>query len=122
MSSYDGNPWFVSNLDEFLQYCCPECDEKYESKEPFVLHAFEKHPKAKDWANRMEEIYLTGELWGYDNMQADQYTMAIGRDSFKDCKQMDLMKYHPGLKNSDPVPKSPLAEFLVHMKGDKKHA
>ena len=46
--SFDGNPWFVSSLDEFLQYNCPECDEKYESKEPFVLHAFEKHPKAKD--------------------------------------------------------------------------
>ena len=42
------NPWFVSDLDEFLQYCCPECDEKYPSKEPFVLHAFEMHPNAKD--------------------------------------------------------------------------
>ena len=42
------NPWFVSDLDEFLQYCCPECNEKYPSKEPFVLHAFEKHPNAKD--------------------------------------------------------------------------
>ena len=50
MSSYDENPWFVSNLDEFLMpyYCCPECDDKYDSKESFVLHAFEKHPKAKD--------------------------------------------------------------------------
>ena len=46
--SFDGNPWFVSSLDEFLVYNCPECNEKYESKEPFVLHAFEKHPKAKD--------------------------------------------------------------------------
>ena len=48
MSSYNENPWFVSNLDEFLQYCCPECENKYSSKEPFVLHAFEKHAKAKD--------------------------------------------------------------------------
>ena len=48
MSCNDENPWFVSNLDEFLQYCCPECDDKYQSKETFVLHAFEKHAKAKD--------------------------------------------------------------------------
>ncbi len=54
-------------------------------------------------------------------MQADQYTMAIGRDSFKDCKQTDLMKWYPGIKNNDPVPHSPLAEFLDHMKGDKKN-
>ena len=42
------NPWSVPNLDAFLKYCCPECDEKYETKEPFVMHAFEKHPKAKE--------------------------------------------------------------------------
>ena len=48
MSNIGDNPWFVSNLDEFLQYCCPECDDKYKSKETFVLHAFEKHAKAKD--------------------------------------------------------------------------
>ena len=30
----------------------------------------------------MEEIYLKDELWGFENQQADQYTMAIGRDSF----------------------------------------
>ena len=86
----------------------------------FYMHN-PRHPRAKDWANRMEEIYLTGELWGYDNMQADQYTMAIGRDSFKDCKQTDLMKWYPGIKSSDPVTHSPLAEFLDHMKGDKKN-
>ena len=86
----------------------------------FYMHN-PRHPRAVDWANRMEEIYLTGELWGYDNQQADQYTMAIGRDSFKDCKQTDLMKHYPGIKNSDPVPHSPLAEFLNHMKGDKKN-
>ena len=112
---------------EYLREICPAdslCTffdrVKLRDETGFYMHN-PKHPRAKDWANRMEEIYLTGELWGFDNMQADQYTMAIGRDSFKDCKQMDLMKYHPGLKNSDPVPKSPLAEFLTHNKGNKKH-
>ena len=22
------NPWMVEELEEFLYYCCPECDEK----------------------------------------------------------------------------------------------
>ena len=46
--------------------------------------------------------------------------MAKGRESFKYCKQMDLMQYHRGLHNHNPIPTSPLAEFLVHMKGQRK--
>ena len=78
--------------------------------------------KAKDWANRMEEIYLKDELWGWPDQQADQYTMARGRDSFMSCKQMDLMQYHRnlGLNNKDPVPYSPLKKFMNHLKGQKK--
>jgi hypothetical protein len=114
------------NLNYLSEICPPDslCTffdrKKLRDETGFYMHN-PKHPRAKDWANRMEEIYLTGELWGYDNMQADQYTMAIGRDSFKDCNQTDLMKWYPGIKNSDPVPHSPLAEFLDHMKGDKKN-
>ena len=43
------NPWSVNKLEEFLHYCCPECEHKYQSKETFVLHAFEKHPRAKEY-------------------------------------------------------------------------
>ena len=45
----NSNPWSVSQLEEFLYFCCPECEGKYHSKETFVLHAFEKHPMAKDY-------------------------------------------------------------------------
>ena len=33
------NPWTVEHLEEFLYYCCPECDEKSQSKELFLQHA-----------------------------------------------------------------------------------
>ena len=33
------NPWAVGNLEEFLYYCCPECNEKNQSKELFLQHA-----------------------------------------------------------------------------------
>ena len=48
--------------------------------------------------------------------------MAIGRESFKTCKQMDLIQYHKdlNLKNRNPIPTSPLSDFLIHMKGKSK--
>ena len=48
MENSNENPWYVNNIDEFLKYCCPECDENYKSKEPFVLHAFSTHPRSKE--------------------------------------------------------------------------
>ena len=38
-------PWNVSSLEEFLFYFCPECDVRIHSKETFVSHAFNQHPK-----------------------------------------------------------------------------
>ena len=114
------------NLD-YLREICPEeslCTffdrPKFRDETGFYMHN-PQHPQAKDWANRLEEIYLSGEVWTYEeNKQADQYTMAYGRDSFKECKQMDLMQYHNGVDAKDPVPTSPLSEFLNHLKGNKK--
>ena len=96
----------------------------------FYMHN-PKHPKAKEWADRLEEIYISGEVWTYaENKQADQYTMAYGRESFKDCKQMDLMIHPLGLKQHPkypmtrferaPVLSSPLCDFLDHLKGARK--
>ena len=41
------NPWAVGNLEEFLYFCCPECDEKNKSEDLFLKHAFKNHPKSK---------------------------------------------------------------------------
>ena len=93
---------------------------KFRDETGFYMHN-PRHPRAKDWAARLEEIYLSGEVWTYEkDRAADQYTMAFGRESFPDCRQMDLMKYHTGVDPKDPVPTSPLSEFLQHLKGDKK--
>ena len=45
----EDNPWVVNNLEEFLYYCCPECDEvKIQCRETFLKHALNQHPKAKE--------------------------------------------------------------------------
>ena len=41
------NPWIVGRLEEFLYFCCPECDERNQSKELFLQHALTHHPLAK---------------------------------------------------------------------------
>ena len=47
MEDSDSNPWLVSNLDEFLFFCCPECDNKSRTKSAFISHALVDHPKAR---------------------------------------------------------------------------
>ena len=44
----NNNPWGVMNLEEFLFYCCPECNVKDKSRDEFVKHALNHHPDAKD--------------------------------------------------------------------------
>ena len=41
------NPWIVSEVEQFLFFCCPECDVKDRSKESFIQHALSHHPNAK---------------------------------------------------------------------------
>ena len=42
------NPWKVMSLDEFLFYCCPECDEKSQDYTQFFNHAILMHDLAKE--------------------------------------------------------------------------
>ena len=44
----DQNPWLaVATLDEFLYYCCPECELKTKDHNHFYNHAMQIHEKAK---------------------------------------------------------------------------
>ena len=43
------NPWKVEDIDQFLNYCCPECDTKQKTKSEFIVHAIDAHPKSRDY-------------------------------------------------------------------------
>ena len=58
--SDDNNQWSVSSVDEFLQYCCPDCDVKEKNKEKFIKHALSQHPLS---ANYLGEIIIKEELF-----------------------------------------------------------
>ena len=49
------NPWTYADLDEFLYYCCPQCDEKYKTKSLFVDHALISHPESAITDGRLIE-------------------------------------------------------------------
>ena len=61
MNNQNENPWFVENLNEFKFFCCPECDERTQSKEIFLNHAVTEHPNSKEWLMKfqvkIEEIF-----------------------------------------------------------------
>ena len=48
MEPNDLNPWEVENLEEFLYYWCPECDDRHQTRELFLQHAFEKHQNSRE--------------------------------------------------------------------------
>ena len=48
MKEITKNPWLsVREWEEFLYFCCPECNEKNQSKDIFIKHALSIHPMAQ---------------------------------------------------------------------------
>ena len=39
------NPWSTENLEDFLFYCCPQCDHQARTRVLFLNHAFLSHPE-----------------------------------------------------------------------------
>ena len=55
------NPWNVEDLDDFLYFCCPECDLKDQSKVQFLQHALDQHPNAKECVQQFNEFIIKEE-------------------------------------------------------------
>ena len=52
MDGKDSSPWCVNNLDEFIYYCCPECDTRNKSEDSFLKHALGVHPEAQKYLQK----------------------------------------------------------------------
>ena len=57
----DFNPWMYKNAQEYLYFCCAECDFKDKSEANFVTHAVTHHMKAKSVFPVLEESQDCGE-------------------------------------------------------------
>ena len=54
LNGEENNPWSVADIEHFLYFCCPECEVKDQSKESFIEHAFNHHPKAKEYLLQLQ--------------------------------------------------------------------
>ena len=52
------NPWDIEQLDDFLFYCCPECDHRTKNFEPFFNHAISTHEMATKLLEFVRKIQL----------------------------------------------------------------
>ena len=50
------NPWAVSRIEEFLFFCCPECNERIQSRNKFIQHALKKHKKSRTYLAHISDI------------------------------------------------------------------
>ena len=64
--------WNIESLEDFLYYCCPECNERSQSRNIFLHHALEHHPISKNYLVRFEikeevEDFVTNIEFGFDH-------------------------------------------------------
>ena len=57
------NPWNVERLEDFLYYCCPECDQRNVTQSAFVKHAVVNHPKSHEFIDLLEDTNPTNPIF-----------------------------------------------------------
>ena len=56
LKNEDHNPWIdVQSIYDFNFFCCPECDCKSGTKQDFVIHASQNHPRAIEALKRISD-------------------------------------------------------------------
>ena len=89
--NFQNNPWTVTNLEEFLYYCCPECDISretiYQSRELFLKHAFDTHPLSKAC---LENVIVKKEIVEEKNSSENFEEYAAGESMIENQNYYDI--------------------------------
>merc|ERR1712223_2220487 len=91
MEEKTNNPWSsVRKWEEFLYFCCPECNEKNQSKDIFIKHALSIHPMAQICFESIESDVQLKETKNIDffnehyneenNVREEKLTISIDED------------------------------------------
>ena len=88
--------WSVSDLEEFLQFCCPECDVKEKSKDKFINHVLIFHPEAK--------IYLA-------NLITEKVTYFVSDNNIQEVPNKNTLDDYE--QNDDVTMEDPLESVLI---------
>ena len=76
------NPWAkIEFVEEFLYYCCPECQvlshcQHFKDQNSFIQHVFASHPKAKTFLDKMNhQINIKSEPLEADEIQEEDFEL-----------------------------------------------
>ena len=101
------NPWAVGNVEEFLYFCCPECEHRYQSRSDFENHAVNHHPKAKTLFNEEQDDYENNTT--SDNIKVESYNEEINYNNYEDND--DMINYNHNEDEDDIEPETDLDNF-----------
>ena len=71
------NPWDIRSMYDLQFYHCPDCIYINQSKQEFVNHAYESHPKSIDYLNNIEDDSLNDVNcpWDLNNIETKQESL-----------------------------------------------
>ena len=102
------NPWLVPNIDEFLFYCCPECDMKCRYGDEFLEHATTFHELAK--------VSLPSTSSDFDHFEPEMYMQTDDEQELKQEEDGEELDVKPNVEDlqeaiiSEPLTKETKAK------------
>ena len=92
------NPWSGDSLEQFLYYCCPECEDRCQIPDDFVEHALTYHPKA---AIFLKQFTLKEEPIVYQDYDNDDTEMNNDDESFSALNSVKAIKLEKDVVHDD---------------------
>ena len=105
------SPWDVSTFEEFLYYCCPECDTKDKDFNAFIQHALDFHPGSEKYLkNEAPDAYdgpnsfdikEDSDMYGSADVKIKQEPSDMLEVEFEEANEYDLSNDYFGDESFD---------------------
>ena len=101
-TNIEDNPWIVEQLEEFLYFCCPECDEKCQAKVSFLQHAILTHPNSELSLKKFQTLKI--EQDPFENNDSFHFTIikeeqeefnSIQETALEEPKELEFENWSP---------------------------
>ena len=102
------NPWHLQSIYDLQFFVCPSCVYKNHSKQEFINHAYEMHPKSLDYLHNIQDDSLKDIIFpnNVEKIKEESISEKSSDDPLKlDIKSVETIKEEPILENShnDPL-------------------
>ena len=107
------NPWSCQSLFDYLYFCCPECNQKWQIKQDFVNHAINDHPISLNFLkeindNSIDDINLSNNH-DVEATEIEESVIDLKIENDEDFESEDIANtlFEEGknkdIKNEDPL-------------------